>query len=71
MIDKGCAVKLAAPLPDEIQNVTSYDAAAICVAAITGRRAQAGREPRLGRGEENLRRNGDLLASFAREVVTA
>jgi molybdate transport system substrate-binding protein len=28
MIEKGCAVKLAAPLPDEIQNVTSYDAAA-------------------------------------------
>jgi molybdate transport system substrate-binding protein len=28
MIDKGCAVKLAAPLPDEIQNITSYDAAA-------------------------------------------
>ena len=28
MIDKGCAVRLAAPLPDEIQNVTSYDAAA-------------------------------------------
>ena len=28
MIDKGCAVKLAAPLPDEIQNVTNYDAAA-------------------------------------------
>jgi len=28
MIDKGCAVKLAAPLPDAIQNVTSYDAAA-------------------------------------------
>jgi molybdate transport system substrate-binding protein len=28
MIDKGCAVKLAAPLPDDIQNVTSYDAAA-------------------------------------------
>jgi molybdate transport system substrate-binding protein len=28
MIDKGCAVTLAAPLPDEIQNVTSYDAAA-------------------------------------------
>jgi molybdate transport system substrate-binding protein len=27
MIDKGCAVKLAGPLPDEIQNVTSYDAA--------------------------------------------
>jgi molybdate transport system substrate-binding protein len=32
MIDKGCAVKLAAPLPDEIQNVTSYDAAA-CAAS--------------------------------------
>jgi len=28
LIDKGCAVKLAAPLPDGIQNVTSYDAAA-------------------------------------------
>lgn len=28
LIDRGCAVKLAAPLPDEIQNVTSYDAAA-------------------------------------------
>lgn len=28
MIEKGCAVKLAAPLPDEVQNVTSYEAAA-------------------------------------------
>ena len=28
MIDKGCAIRLAAPLPDEIQNMTSYDAAA-------------------------------------------
>ncbi len=28
LIDKGCAVKLAAQLPDEVQNVTSYDAAA-------------------------------------------
>ena len=28
LIDKGCAVKLAAPLPEEIQNYTSYDAAA-------------------------------------------
>ncbi len=28
LIDRGCAVRLAAPLPDEIQNVTSYDAAA-------------------------------------------
>ena len=29
MMDKGCTVKLAAPLPDEIQNMTSYDAAAM------------------------------------------
>ena len=29
MIDKGCKVRLAAPLPDEIQNMTHYDAAAI------------------------------------------
>jgi len=29
MMDKGCAVKLAAPLPDEIQNMTSYEAAAM------------------------------------------
>jgi len=28
LIDKGCAVKLAAPLPEDIQNYTSYDAAA-------------------------------------------
>jgi hypothetical protein len=27
-MDKGCKVKLAAPLPDEIQNMTHYDAAA-------------------------------------------
>ncbi len=33
MIGKGCAVKLAAPLPDEIQNVTSYDAAATAASA--------------------------------------
>ena len=33
MVDKGCAVKLAAPLPDEIQNVTSYDAAATASSA--------------------------------------
>lgn len=35
LMDKGCAVKLAAPLPDEIQNMTSYDAAAMasCAAA--------------------------------------
>ena len=29
LIDQGCAVRLAAPLPDDIQNVTSYDAAAV------------------------------------------
>ncbi len=29
MMDKGCKVKLAAPLPDEIQNMTGYDAAAM------------------------------------------
>ncbi len=29
MMDKGCRVKLAALLPDEIQNMTSYDAAAM------------------------------------------
>lgn len=29
MIDKGCKVQLAAPLPDDIQNMTSYDAAAV------------------------------------------
>lgn len=29
LIDKGCKVKLAAPMPDEIQNVTSYDTAAM------------------------------------------
>ena len=28
LIDKGCAVRLAAPLPDAILNATSYDAAA-------------------------------------------
>lgn len=34
LIDKGCAVKLAAPLPEEIQNVTSYDAAATTSSAV-------------------------------------
>ncbi len=33
LMDKGCAVKLAAPLPDEIQNLTSYDAAAMVSSA--------------------------------------
>ena len=32
MIDKGCAVKLAAPLPDAIQNITIYHAAASALA---------------------------------------
>lgn len=33
LIDQGCAVKLAAPLPDAIQNLTSYDAAAATASA--------------------------------------
>jgi len=33
MMDKGCQVKLAAPLPDEVQNVTSYEAAATAASA--------------------------------------
>jgi molybdate transport system substrate-binding protein len=41
MIDKGCAVKLAAPLPDEIQNVTSYDAAAFSAAPESARKLAA------------------------------
>lgn len=34
LIDKGCPVKLAAPLPAEIQNVTSYDAAATAASKV-------------------------------------
>jgi molybdate transport system substrate-binding protein len=41
MIDKGCAVRLAAPLPDEIQNVTSYDAAAFSTAPEAARKLAA------------------------------
>ena len=41
MIDKGCAVKLAAPLPNEIQNVTSYDAAAFSAAPEGARKLAA------------------------------
>jgi molybdate transport system substrate-binding protein len=33
MIDKGCKVKLAAPLPGEVQNETSYEAAATAASA--------------------------------------
>ncbi len=35
LIDKGCAVKLAAPLPDDIQNMTHYDVAAVSGAPAT------------------------------------
>jgi molybdate transport system substrate-binding protein len=38
MIDKGCKVKLAAPLPDEVQNVTSYEAAAAAGASESARK---------------------------------
>ena len=34
MIDKGCRVRLAAPLPDEVQNVTNYEAAATAASAL-------------------------------------
>jgi len=40
LIDRGCAVKLAAPLPDAVQNFTSYDAAA----AVAGRAPDAARK---------------------------
>jgi len=33
MMEKGCRVRLAAPLPDEIQNLTHYDVAAVRGAA--------------------------------------
>src|SRR5688572_20209825 len=38
MIHKGCQVKLAAPLPDEVQNVTSYEAAAAAGASEAARK---------------------------------
>ena len=56
MIDKGCAVKLAAPLPDEIQNVTAYDAAV----------AAASRDPDAARA---LARS--LASDSARKVFAA
>ena len=34
MIDKGCAVKLVAPLPDAIQNVSTYHAAVMTGSAL-------------------------------------
>ncbi len=41
MIAKGCAVKLVAPLPDEIQNVTSYEVAAAAGAPEAARKLAA------------------------------
>jgi molybdate transport system substrate-binding protein len=41
MIDKGCQVKLAGPLPDEVQNVTSYEAAAAAGAPDAARKLAA------------------------------
>ena len=43
LIDKGCAVRLAAPLPDEIQNITRYDAAAFAGSAHAGEAAALAR----------------------------
>lgn len=34
MVDKGCRVRLAAPLPEAVQNMTSYDAAATAASAV-------------------------------------
>jgi len=56
MVDKGCAVKLAAPLPDEIQNVTSYDAAA----------TTASRAPEAAR-----KLAGSLTSDSARKIFAA
>lgn len=39
LIDKGCRVKLAGPVPDEIQNVTRYEAAACTTGAARGEAA--------------------------------
>ena len=56
MIDKGCAVKLAAPLPDEIQNVTSYDAAAFAAS---------------GSGDAARKLAGSLTSDAAKKVFAA
>ena len=66
MIDKGCAVKLAAPLPDEIQNVTSYDAAATSRARRRTPRASWPASLDLRCGKESLRRNRHQLAGASR-----
>lgn len=44
MIDKGCAVKLAAPLPDAIQNVSTYYAAVMAASAMPDAAAALTRE---------------------------
>lgn len=44
MIDKGCAVKLVAPLPDAIQNISTYHAAATSTSAAPEAAAALARE---------------------------
>jgi molybdate transport system substrate-binding protein len=44
MIDKGCAVKLVAPLPDAIQNVSTYHVAAVAASAAPEAAAALARE---------------------------
>ncbi|HTE14981.1 MAG TPA: substrate-binding domain-containing protein [Burkholderiales bacterium] len=44
MIDKGCAVKLVAPMPDAIQNVSTYYAAATAASAMPDAAAALVRE---------------------------
>ena len=56
MIDKGCAVKLAAPLPDEIQNVTNYDAAVFASS---------------GSGDAARKLAGSLTSDSAKKVFAA
>ena len=56
LIDKGCAVKLAAPLPDEIQNVTNYDAAVFASS---------------GSGDAARKLAGSLTSDSAKKVFAA
>jgi len=56
MIDKGCAVKLVAPLPDEIQNVTNYDAAVFASS---------------GSGDAARKLAGSLTSDSAKKVFAA
>ncbi|MFN7086111.1 MAG: substrate-binding domain-containing protein [Burkholderiales bacterium] len=55
LIDRGCAVKLAAPLPDAVQNFTSYDAAA----------ATAGRAPHIARRLARALASAEARKTFA------